>query len=201
MFAEKCLQLPGKFNLCLYSLATYMPENRRLEKAIYHFNVYKPTLDTTNAFSRLYFENFLKTPWANVDMFSNLDKALQKTFGQQINESRGFLLHMTNLLTKRKRAFIVHENFMELAKQVFEIKGGEQIIDPNVSGEELVKKLNKLKGKACTFVLMDNYWQASLFLQSQGFVENVDFVDATLFLTEQHGLKVNFDTRPLVQEL
>ena len=143
----------------------------------------------------------MKTPWATVDMFGNLDKALKKTFGQQSNEAREFLLHMTNLLLKRKRAFIIDKNLLEPAKQIFEIKDDEQIIDPNVSGEELVKKLNKLKGKACTFVLMDNYWQASLFLQSQGFVENVDFVDATLFLTEQHGLKVNFDTRPLVQEL
>ena len=75
---------------------------------------------------------------------------------------------------------------------------------PDMSANKILRKLNESKGKMCTFIFLDNYnkyQQLKMLLLNQGFDEYVDFLDATLFLTERHGFKRNFNTRQLVQEL
>lgn len=205
LFSESYLKLPYHFNIILLDIRLDIRRINsspyRIEKAIYHYAGAKPDLNTDDVFNRLYFEYFLKTPWANADMFGNLDKALNKMFRQSQNESRDNLLHFTNLLTERKRAFFVDNNFLESAKQIFAIKDDELIMASSSGGDKFLSELENSKGKVIFFLLINNYWQARAFLLSQGFIEGTDFINGFMFLSERHGLTFNFDSKPIVQEM
>lgn len=195
-------RLPNKFNVILDLLRRYKPNlyGKQLEKAIYHFAFKKPSLDTDNIYNKLYLEYFLKTPWANVEMFGNLHKKLEKMFKQFTNESKNTLLHFTNLLTRRKRAFLCDNNLKEAARQIFEVQPDELFMDLPLNAEQF-QKLKDSREKTLLFVFMDNYWQVRMYLLQQGFIENVDFVNGVIFLSESYGLKFGFDSKPLVQAL
>ena len=201
LFSEKYLKLPYKFNEILADLRTFDPKPLRLEKAIYHYAGSKPDLNTDDIFNRLYLEYFLKTPWATVDMFGNMDKAFNKMFRHYLNESKNTLLSMTNLLNKRRRIFLIEDRFLAPAKQIFEIRDDELIWDLSMEPEVLALKLNALRGEAVLFVFVRNYPILLNFLRNQNFREGTDFVNALMFLSERHGFHFNFHTAAIVQEM
>ena len=202
VFSEKYLKLPSRFNYAVGYTYSMPPKLRHIEKVIYHYaGGAKPTLNTDDIFNRQYFNYFLKTPWANADMFGNIDKALDKTFRELQNESRENLLHFTNLLRKRQRMFLIDEDFLDAAKQILEIEENERVMELPVEAEKLVEELNAAKGKAILFLLIKDYPQARNFLVNQGFVEGVDFANGFMFLSERHGLNLGFDSRPILQEM
>lgn len=204
LFSEKCLHLPSEFNVVLFHLRILKPKPHRLTKAIYHFNVNKPSFDTDDVFNKLYLEYFLRTPWATVDIFGNMQKALDKTFGKFVNESKGALLHLTNLLTTHRRAFFVEDTFVEQAKQIFDIKPDEFVMVASEGVEKFVKKLTAAKGKKIFYVLIGNPWQylqLRNFLLSRNFIEGTDFVNGTLFLSEQQGFPYKFDSKVILQDM
>jgi len=49
--------------------------------------------------------------------------------------------------------------------------------------------------------LSDDYWKIRSFLLSKNFVEDTDFVNGALFLSERHGVKFSFSTREIVQAI
>ena len=202
LFSKKYLKLPYCFNYAVGSTWGLAPELRRVEKAIYHYaGDAKPRLNTNDIFNRLFLEYFLKTPWATADMFGNLDKAVVKMVEQIFNESRNILLHVTNLLGSRRRAFLVDKDFLEPAKQIFAITADELVMDTSVNEKTLLKKMTATRGKICLFILTNYYPQIGTFLVSQNFIEGTDFINGFLFLSEYQGFKVNFDTKPIVKEL
>ena len=198
LFSEKYLKLPFKFNTFVSAVYIY---RLHFGEAIYHYAgpTMKPNLNADDIFNNLYLKYFLKTPWANVDMFGNLQKALDKF----LNEQKNLLLHMTNLLTWRQRAFFVESGNAVAVKNIFAIKDDELIIDASTSdaGKKLLDAMTKFKGQKIFFILAGNYFQIRWFLLNQKFVENVDFVNGFMFLSEQAGVKVSFDTKPLLQAL
>lgn len=200
LFSENYLKLPYRFNVYVYALRD-SGKPHRIEKAIYHFAGAKPDLNTDDAFNRLYLEYFLKTPWATVDMFGNIDKAVVKAVEQTLNESGNILLHVTNLLTKRRRAFLVDKGFQEPAKQIFEVNADELFMDFPTEAENLIRELNANNGKILLFVLTGIYPQIRSFLTGQNFVEGTDFINGFLFLSERQGFKKNFDTRQIFREM
>ena len=201
LFSEKYLKLPYKFNAILADIRRFDPPPHHLEKAIYHYAGAKPTLDTDDIFNRLYLEYFLKTPWATVDMFGNMDKAFSRMFKQYLNESKNTLLHLTNLLGRRRRIFLIENSFLETAKQIFEIKDDELIMDLSIDPEVFTLKLNALKNEALLFVFVRNYVPLLNFLRSRNFTEGMDFVNALTFLSERHGFKFGFDTGSILLEM
>lgn len=205
LFSTKYLKLPGKFNMHVHFLRE-LDNSMRLEKAIYHFaggSATKPSFDTDDIYDRLYFEYFLKTPWANADMFGNIHKALDKMFKRLQNELRDNLLDLTLLLRKRQRMFLIDEDFLDAAKKIFEIEENERIMELPVEVEKLVEELKAASGKTILFILMNNYnyWRLKMFLLNQGFIEGRDFVNGFIFLSERHGINRDFDSRPIVQEM
>lgn len=201
LFSEKYLKLPYKFNAILFDIRRVDPPPYRLEKAIYHFAGLKPDLNTDDIFNRLYLENFLKTPWANVDMFGNIDKAFTKMFKNYLNESKNTLLHFTNLLSKRRRMFFIEDRFIETVKQIFEIRDDEPIMDLSTEVATLVQRMNAARGEAILFVFVGNYPSVQNFLRSQNFTEGIDFVNALTFLSERHGFQFNFGTGSVLLEM
>lgn len=201
LFSERYLKLPHRFNETVQDLRKFAPKPYRIEKAIYHFAGAKPDLNTDDVFNRLYFEYFLKTPWANADMFGNIDKAVVKTVEQIFNESRNILLHVTNLLGSRRRAFFVDKGFQEPAKHIFAINNDELVMDFSTGAENLIRAMNANRDKILLFVLAGNYPQIRDFLTGQNFVEGTDFINGFMFLSERHGFKMNFDTRQIFKEM
>jgi hypothetical protein len=201
LFSKHYLRLPYRFNSIVNDIRSVDPKPHRLEKAIYHYAGAKPYFDTEDVFNRIYFEYFLKTPWANVDMFGNIDKSLKRTFGQMFNESRSLLLQMTNLLNKRRRAFLVDEKFQEIVKQIFEINSSELLMGMSLESEKFLQEMNSFKGEIVLFILTENYWQIENFLLSEGFIEGTDFVNGYLFLSERQGVNFVFDSKTIVQDL
>ena len=204
LFSKKYQKLPGKFNLVIAWERKKGKQQLRLEKAIYHYaggDVAKPSFDTDDIYNRLYWDYFLKTPWATADMFGNINKAMKKMFGQILNDSRNTLLQVTNLLAERRRAFLIDEDFVEVAKQIFTIKPNEIIMDFSMESNIFFQKLNALKGEILLFILTNNYWQVRSFLLSKNFIEGTDFVNGVLFLSGQHGFKVTFYTDSIAKEI
>ncbi len=202
LFSENYLKLPYRFNSIVNDIRRVDPPPYHLEKAIYHYaGPGKPNFNTNDVFNKLFFEYFLKTPWANAEMFGNLNNALEKMFKQIQNNSKINLLHFANLLSERSRAFLCEKNFQEPAHQIFAIKPDELMLDIEIGIEKIVQELNEKKGSIILFVMIGNYLQVRNFLLSQNFVEGVDFVNGFEFLSERHGLKFNFDSRSLVQAL
>ena len=192
----------GNFNIMLIRIRRFTPKPHHLEEGIYHFSgAERVTLDTDDIFNRLYLEYFLKTPWATVDMFGNMNKAFDRMFRHYLNESKNTLLSLTNLLNKRRRVFLIEDRFLAPAKQIFEIRDDELLLDLSMEPEVLALKLNALRGEAVLFAFVRNYPILLNFLQSKGFREGTDFVNALTFLSERHGFKFNFDTRAIVQEM
>ena len=175
------------------------PPPYHLERGIYHFAGAKPDLDSGDAFNRLYLEYFLKTPWADADMFGNLQKALDKFWSEQKN----LLLHMTNLLANRDRAFFVDSGNLAAAKNIFAIRDDELIITASEldAGKKLFDAMTQSRGQKIFFILAGNYSQIRVLLLNQKFVENVDFVDGTIFLSDRFVPYMRFDTRSLLQAL
>ena len=200
-FSKTYLKLPLKFDVIVRNMRWFFTE-RRIEKAIYHFAGLKPDLNTDDVYNRLYFEYFLKTPYATADMFGNINKFFTKSFNTLINESKNDLLHFTNLLTGRERAFFVDEKNVESIRQIFAVKENELIVNSsNNNLENLINVINESKGKKIFFILFDNYSAIRNVLLKQGFIEGNDFVNILSFLSEKHGVKINFDSREIVQEI
>ena len=204
LFSKKYQKLPGKFNLVINWERKKGKRPLRLEKAIYHYaggDVTKPSFNIDDIYNRLYFEYFLKTPWATVDMFGNLNRALEKTFSDYFNRTKENFLRLANVLSERRRAFFIDENLLEGAKKIFEIKDNELIMDLSTSPEMLIQKLNEAKGEIILFVLTKNYRRVGNFLLNQKFIEGTDFINGFMLLSERHGFKFYFDSKPIVQAI
>ena len=202
LFSKDIFKLPKKFNVILNILRMFAPTSR-IDREIYHFAGSKPGLNIDDIYHKLYLEYFLKTPYVNVDMFGNIHKACKEIFDRSYNNSKNDLLHFTNLLTHRKRAFFVNTNNLDAIRQIFEIKDDELVIesfDTNSAGN-LLLAMKESQGKKIFFILFDKYLALRNALIQRGFVENVDFVDILSFLSEKHGVKVDFDSREILQEM
>ena len=202
LYSTKYLKLPRKFN----ALITYLREKseQTIGKEIYHLTgSAKPDLNTDDVYNRLYLEYFLKTPYATVDIFGNMGKECVKLFKRTYNESKEFLLHFTNLLAERKRAFFVDKSNLDAVRQIFAMKNDELIIDASspLALGNLLLEMQKSQGKKIFFIMFGEYLALRNALIQRGFVENEDFVNLLSFLSEKNGLNVDFDTKEIVQAM
>ena len=199
LFSEKYLKLPYRFNSIVADIRRTDPKPYHIEEAIYHFAGAKPDLNTDDVFNRLYWEYFLKTPYANARMFGTVHKFCEKLY----DNSKFDLLRFTNLIATHERAFLVEANAIEGTKKIFEVKDNEKIF--NASNPEDMEKfyadIEESRGKKIFFILSGNYWNIGRTLLQKKFVEGVDFVNALSFLSKQHGIYIPFDSRPIVQEM
>lgn len=183
LFSESYLKLPRRFNALVYML------RRRNEftigKEIYHFAVIKPYLDTDDVYNKLFFEYFLKTPFANADMFRNLDK----DFSRQYERLKVAFLHYTNLLAHRERVFLMDENEIEKMRKIFAIEDDELIVDSTdaTATKEFFETSDELKGKNFIYIRSKDYRSIELELRKRNFVRGEDFIDASNFLSIKDG--------------
>ena len=203
MYSKQYLHLPKKFN----TLVKYLRQNsyNTLEKAIYHFadSNYKPDLNTDDVYNRLFLEYFLKTPYANVDMFGNIDKVCKKIFKRTYKAFKENIFKCKELLAGENRAFFFDKNKLDTMRKTLDIKDDELIIDtsdPKASGN-LLTAMKEHRGKKVFFILFDNYFALSNTLAEYDFVENKDFVNLVYFLSDNDDIEIELDTKEIVQAM
>lgn len=196
LFSKNYFKLPRKFN----AMVMRIRRNLVIGEEIYHFAGVKPSLNTDDICDKLYLEYFLKTPWANADMFGNMDKAFRK----QYDRLKGEFLRYTNLLYCRERLFLIDKNMLEKMRQIFAIRDDETIIDASdsVAMEKFFETLDELRDKKLIYLLSNNFKPVEDKLHKRDFLGGRDYVNAFIFLSEKDGGRwLVYDSRAVVREM
>lgn len=202
LFSEKFQSLPTKFNFCLRWERELKKMSPYLGEAIYHYAGgagNKPSLNTDDVYSKLYLEYFLKTPWANVDMFGNIDKAFKRRY-DVLKEQ---FLHYTNFIGKRKRIFLVHKENMDKMRRIFAIKDDELVVDVSdlEARAKFLETANELGGGYLIYMLHDA-GAIRPELVKRNLVEGSDFLDARILLSAKDGGKfLVYNSREVLREM
>ena len=211
-FSEQTLPLPEQFNS--FVLQRRALKNPSLSDRIIHYaagNTLRMNLD--DVFNELFFRYFVKTPFFGEETIGNLHQAISRFY----NGQKDFLLRMMNLLSKRQRAFFIEATEFEKMKKVFDIADNEEkvfsddktfsLVDNKVVSlprdatvEELIKAMQKSKGKKVFYIINKNYGSIRNQLKSLGFVEWQDFLNGREVISEQLG-GVQFLTHDFVKQM
>ncbi len=181
-FSENYFKLAQKFD-------AFVPGEREcklpVQKKIYHYVGHSIGLDLSNGYNRLWFENFARTLWFNLDVIDHLGTEIRKRHSLNIN----LIQMMTRLVFEHNRAFFVNPINLPAIKYIFSIQDDELIIefrDAN-SLNELLTKMTELRGRKIFFIFTNDYLSMLGLLKHCGFKENADFVNGKLFLTAEQG--------------
>lgn len=201
LYTDKYLKLPGKFNDEIYFERLYH-QPYKIKRALYHYAGAKPDLNTNDIFNKLYFDYFLKTPWATSKMFGNMFKIVNRVY----NDQRNSLLYLTNLVAGKQRFFVTEKQNFEAVRKIFVLKDNEEIIevsqpDSFANIANLMSKEIPIKGSGnkVFFLLTGQYPFLRNLLINQQFIEGRDFINAITLLPEPYGPKI--DTNFIVKEM
>ena len=188
-------KLPPEFN-SFVEIERRISDGKIYEK-IYHYagNVCLG-FDMENPYDNLFFSYFVKTPWFDMQFIENAYKIIRKVF----IECKDLLLDVTKMLAGKERAFFVSKNNIEVAKEIFSVKIDEEFLTATnmESIDILLDSMKKSRGKKFYFILA-KYDVVKEKLIDAGFVENQDFIDTTILLSDKHGYKLPTD--PLIKYL
>ena len=187
-FSTKYLKLPIDFNRFV-DVERLLRKPCAIKKSIYHFLSNSFQADTNDVFNRMYLEYFMKTPWFNIDMLSNIFKAATAEHDNQLMN----IINMSVIIAKHRRAFYVTENNITAVKQIFAVLDNELLIDASKPKAEelLINKMSKVKGKVMLFVFANNYKAVRNLLIKEGFAENADFINGLTLLSTKYGFSYN----------
>ena len=183
-FSKTYLKLPEKFD-AFVGVCRYLDNNALLPK-IYHYAGNCLGLNFNDAYNKLFFTHFIKTPWFGLDAIQHLFDATRQIYIERQN----FAIKLTKFLAEKKRAFLVGPDNVDAVKTIFEVDDAEEFIVSNEPDafQRLVDSLNDSRGSKVFFILIDNYADARAALTSLGFSAGVDFVDVTAFLHDEYGV-------------
>ena len=191
-FSETALKLPVKFN-CFISGERILRKSNELKEVLYHYAGgsfgFGLQFNMNDVYNKLWFDYFSKTPWFNVDIIGNLSEAIYKFYDEQKN----ILRNVTNLISKKKRAFFTEIQNFEFLKQCFMITPEEKLINASnpQSMNELMQSMRASNSQEIYFIMVGNYKLAREILIKNNFVENRDFLDGTIFLSDKQGVPFN----------
>lgn len=186
-FSDNYVKLPTHFNMFPISQKIY---KRKIDNMIYHYAGGSLTFNISDIFNRLWFQYFSKTPWFNEDMIENLSDEILNMH----NQHKLDLISLTKLMAGKCRAFFTESQNAEFVKNIFAVTPEEEFIitpPPYGSLDVLIKALNQSKGKKIFFILLNNYGAVHKILTDNNFVENIDFINGFMFLSENQGIPFN----------
>lgn len=183
-FSTNYLKLPEKFD-AFVGVCRYLDGNNLLPK-IYHYAGNAVGLNFDDAYDRLFYTHFVKTPWFGLETLRHV----YETMSQIYVERQTFAIQVANLLADRKRAFLVGERNVEALKEIFAVRDDEEILSTADADAfyKLLDSLNADRGKKVFFILVDNFAEVKVALTQLGFVAGEDFLDVTAFLHDGHGV-------------
>ena len=177
-FSTSILKLPVKFNRYVM-LAR--PENElTIEQKIYHYAGGKAGLgiDMSDPFNRLWWSYFIKTPWFDLNMISNLVQA----FAELDIARENSIWKISSDMAGKARAFVVDEENVERLEKHFSVRDKEEvfIIDPKIEDYflQLIDLMDAAKGKKIFFIGIP---KIAPKLKKSGFIDGKDFIDVSGF--------------------
>ena len=99
-FGKNYLHLPEHYNCWIPFERRVNPE---IKKAVYHYVSQSLKLDKRDNFNKLWFENFSKTPWFNIDALLNIGDGVRELY----NAIKDTALRLSILMTMKRRAFFM----------------------------------------------------------------------------------------------
>ena len=151
-FAANYLKLDQKFDSFVVSeRLLHVP----FAKKIYHYAGHCIELDTADPFNRLFFENFVRTPWFDLDAISNLGEGIKLARDEHIFKFQ----QMLKACVEHRRALFVEPHNIQVAKILLSWQADEQIIESRDENslDELITKMREQRGQTIFFICRRDY--------------------------------------------
>ena len=197
-FSTNYLKLESKFDSFV---VTSIYENHPVGRKIYHYAGQCIKLDSSNDYSRLWLNYFIKTPWLTVETFGKLDKKIRQIRMDLLTTSKDALLSLSSVMSGKTRAFFVTSADLEPVKENFDISDDEEIIiaDAEKSIPNLVCSMAKAQGKKIFFIIVPDFEDVQKLLEQLDFVGGEDFINGALFLMTK--TEKDFDSFQLIEAM
>ena len=190
-FSKNYLKLPKNYNVSVM-------ENRamgrmQVENRILHYIHESLNADMKDIFNDIWFSYFTQTPWFTKDTLVHLNESFRKILKQNQSSSNLFVIKMMALVAGKIRVFFMSPQIVDAVKKVFMLRDDEEII-PLENQESFQRLANSMKnslGKKIFFIFFEGYPQLRVALLNAGFVEERDFINAAMFLSDANGVPLN----------
>ena len=183
------MNLPNRYNT--FTRALQNDRTKLLETMIYHYSGHDYSFDPSNRIHKLFLEYLMKTPFFDVDALLNLTTAMQKNRYDLITTMR----KISNQLAHKSRIFLANSKDLERIQNLFEATSSAIFFrSENPPAIDTLTQALKSKNYFC-LVFDFQYESIREKLISEGFVENVDFCNAMIFV------KNTFDDRRFAVDL
>lgn len=195
LFSKDYVELPAKFDRFICNERSQGVTETT--NAIYHCTSPTLLLDTDDAFNRLWFDYFIKSPWFDARTIGRLCAG----FRQIHTGLKTALINLSSAMSGKTRAFFVIAENCDAVREIFSVRDDEEIIlaDDKDAIPNLVYAMGRAGGKKIFFVFVPNFSGVSELLTKIDFVEGSDFVNGFEFLSEAQGFPL--DSYPLVQAM
>lgn len=187
-FSTNYCKLPEKFDS--FVGVSKSLDNNVIFRKIYHYAGNTALgFDMKNSHDKLFFSYFVKTPWFNEDTLSNMFEGVRQLYVEQ----KEFAIVLSAISAGKERVFFVSADVTDVVKQIFAIKDTEEFIVENEkdSIKILIESMKQSEGKKLAMVMVENFATVKPDLDNAGFIEGQDFIDATLFLSDDHGFPLS----------
>ena len=191
-FSKDYLKVDEKFQTIIESERIKNPNT--VGKKIYHYTLDTLELNLNDAFNRLWFKYFCKTPWFNENIFGNIFESVRQIY----NDGKNLTIQMTKIMSGKERGFFIDVSNIEAVKNIFAVAEDEEIISAE-SVENLIQSMQKSHGKKIFFIFAGNFPEVYQKLSAAGFVFGRDFFNIFDLLSESHG--VYFNTHSIIKNL
>ena len=185
LYAADYVKLPERFDVFVDVERT---KSSTIRRAIYHYAVQALTPDTRDAFNRLWFDCFIKTPFFDAETFGRLFAEVQRS---QIG-LKSALVNTSTFISGKTRVFFDIEKNRDALGRIFSIRPDEDFIiaEDNSSLQKLIDAMRAAGGRKLFFIMLPNFPFQTLI--QAGFVHGRDFVNGLEFLSEAQGVPTNY---------
>ncbi len=183
-FSKNYLKLPEKFDSFVGPCRAI--DNNMLFPKIYHYAGKRLGLDFDDAFDKIFFTHFIKTPWFGMNTLRNAYEIMRQIYV----ERQIFAANVVNAMADKERAFFVTSRNIEGMRSLFAIKETEELIvaDEPDAMDKLIDSMQRARGRKFFFMMIDNFAEVNVALNQLFFVAGEDFIDSTAFLHDGHGV-------------
>ena len=180
IFTRNLFKLPPEFN----KIIAHLIDESHVERAIYHFcgTSKKPHPNFKSKIQRLWFEYFLKTPFANLDSLGNMWGLFEQIFNglyQNANFKINLIQRICKFSVNRKRIFITYPQNANRIVELFGLGDGDVVL--NAASQSAMNNLirDAQNDRRIFIFLVDDrfYSTARNKLIELKFIECEDFFD------------------------
>ena len=185
-FAKNYLKLDGKFNAFVLFERRNEPVN--VARKIYHYAEQCLGLDVGDGFWQLWAENFLRSPWCDVQALNRL----YEKFSEYDAQVKTLLIRVTGAFNGRRRAFVTFAFYVDAIKQIFDATDNELlVVETFADFDDLIRAIERLRSTHVFLSMVENFPLMRKVFSDVGLVEGKDFFNGLKFLAASHGYRFN----------